>query len=91
MQPCRVCRAIACRLYGTGHATKIFTTQFYVTAWGQKTATSCKCLWLQDFSHRALLGFRPTSIALPLHKGGTERITGEFMAGCLPQRAGLVE
>ena len=60
-------------------------------AWGQKTATSWKCLWLWDFSHRAVLGFRPTSIALPPRKGDTERITGEFMAGCLPQRAGLVE
>ena len=66
-------------------------TYYLLFAWGQKTATSCKYLWLRDFSHRALLGFRPTSIALPSRKGDTERITGEFMAGCLPQRAGLFE
>ena len=45
-------------------------------SWGQKTATSCKCLWLQDFSHRALLGFRPPPFALPARKGHTQRITG---------------
>ena len=30
----------------------------------QKTATSCKHLWLRDFCHRVVLRFRPTSIAL---------------------------